>query len=192
MLTDLSNGMLSEAESNLADISKAFQFQIADAQSIQFDNESFDAVIALHMPYHIPKLDKALGEICRVLRYEGKLYASALGRDNMRELQDLVNRFIPEIDYGQSELLDSFGLENGRDKLERFFADVELRKYEDSLAIPEVQPVVDYVLSLDNRKSIQDSGGLANLIQALEDEIGREGFIHIRKDVGLFISRKSG
>ncbi len=55
-LSDFSSGMLQEAQQNLQEIrgmQRPFTFQQVDAQAIPFANESFDAVIANHMLYHV-------------------------------------------------------------------------------------------------------------------------------------------
>ncbi len=78
-LSDFSPGMLQEAQQNLANIGRHFTFQRIDAQSIPFEDESFDVIIANHMLYHVPDRVKAFSEIFRVLRPEGRLYAVTNG-----------------------------------------------------------------------------------------------------------------
>ena len=67
-LSDLSPGMLDAAWRNLVVTGRTFQFKEIDAQSIPFEDETFDAVIANHMLYHVPDRGKALAEIKRVLK----------------------------------------------------------------------------------------------------------------------------
>ena len=43
-------------------------FQQIDIQDINFPDETFDVIIANHMLYHIPDLQKALYEVKRVLK----------------------------------------------------------------------------------------------------------------------------
>lgn len=50
--------------------------QEGDAQSLRFAADSFDAVICLEVLEHLPDYRKALDEICRVLRQDGRLVAS--------------------------------------------------------------------------------------------------------------------
>lgn len=47
-----------------------------DAQAMQFPTKSFDAVVCLEVLEHLPDFRKALDEIARVLRPEGRLIAS--------------------------------------------------------------------------------------------------------------------
>ena len=184
MLTDFSPGMLEEARQNLSGAGRPFRFEAVDAQSIPFGDESFDVVIALHMLYHVPDRGKALSEIRQVLRPDGRFYASTGGQSHMRELWDLVSRLAPGVDRSRNEPAENFGLENGREQLERVFSDVELRRYEDSLVVPEAQPLVDYVLSTGSTEA-----DLSDFRQAVEEEIRLKGAVRITKDVGLFIAR---
>lgn len=70
-LSDFSPGMLEEARGNLSQSGHPFAFQVIDAQSIPIEDESFDAVIANHMLYHVPDRAVALAEVRRVLRPGG-------------------------------------------------------------------------------------------------------------------------
>lgn len=45
----------------------------ADAASLPFEDASFDALVSVHAIEHIPDLDSALGEMCRVVRPGGSL-----------------------------------------------------------------------------------------------------------------------
>src|SRR5215216_3134108 len=92
-LSDLSSGMLDAAWRNLVITGRAFQFKEIDAQSIPFEEETFDAVIANHMLYHVPDRPKAFAEIKRVLRPGGRFYAATNGENHLREIYELVEQF---------------------------------------------------------------------------------------------------
>ena len=47
--------------------------EVADVQDLPFPDASFDAVIANHMLFHVEDRPRALGEIVRVLRPDGRL-----------------------------------------------------------------------------------------------------------------------
>lgn len=85
-LSDLSSGMLDAAWRNLVVTGRAFQFKEIDAQSIPFEDETFDAVIANHMLYHVPDRPKAIAEIKRVLKHGGHLIATTVGENHMQEM----------------------------------------------------------------------------------------------------------
>ena len=71
-----------------------FTFEKIDAQSIPYRTDSFDAVIANHMLYHIPDLGKTLSEIRRVLKPEGHLYATTVGLNHMAELRACLETWV--------------------------------------------------------------------------------------------------
>src|SRR6266498_3249918 len=87
-LSDLSSGMLDAAWRNLAVTGSAFKFEEMDAQSIPYEAETFDAVIANHMLYHVPDRPKAIAEIKRVLKAGGRLLATTVGKNHMKEMMD--------------------------------------------------------------------------------------------------------
>ena len=53
VLSDLSKGMVDQTIANLADSGINFHFEVIDAQSIPFEDDSIDVVIASHMLYHL-------------------------------------------------------------------------------------------------------------------------------------------
>ena len=55
-----------------------------DIQEIPFENETFDVVIANHMLFHVPDLNKALLEVKRVLKGNGIFYSATDGNGGMR------------------------------------------------------------------------------------------------------------
>ena len=70
LLTDLSDGMLEEAQRQLGKHERVRYAQV-DAMDILCGDARFDAVIANMMLYHVPDIDRALAEIRRVLKPDG-------------------------------------------------------------------------------------------------------------------------
>ena len=196
-LTDLSPGMVEEAGSNLEGIGKHFTFQQADAMSLPFPHESFDAVLAMYMLYHVPDRDRGIAEMKRVLKQDGTLYVATLGEKHLYELYDLLHRFDPEaaarLPFGPPspdamEHRLGFVLETAGDEISRHFSHVELRRYEDALEVTEAGPLVDYILSSSG--SVFNDEQVARLTAFVQAELDRNGTIHIRKDNGLFVASK--
>ena len=185
-LSDFSSGMLQEAQQNLCDSQRRFEFEVVDAQSIPFEDESFDAVIAKHMLFDVLDRAQALSEMRRVLRPGGRFYASTIGRAHLRELYELLSRFDPHADpWGGHPPAESFLLENGLDQISLWFSRVTLRRYEDALVITEAGPLVAYVLSTA-AKSILVGDRLAEFTKFVEQELALHGAIHVTKDSGIF------
>jgi ubiquinone/menaquinone biosynthesis C-methylase UbiE len=187
ILTDMSGGMIRETRASLAKLGHSFNYAQADAQAIPFRDESFDAVIANHMLYHVPDIPRALDEIRRVLKPSGFCYAATMGLAHMRELDELSARFfsIPRTTDSASR----FGLESGEAFMRRAFSDVTLERYPDSLSVTEAAPLMDYFCSMRVRSRVSDEQ-IAALRQHLEAEIAAHGAIRITKDSGLFIARR--
>ena len=182
-LSDLSPGMLDAAWRNLVVTGRNFKFEQIDAQSIPYNDEAFDIVIANHMIYHIPDRAKALSEIKRVLKKGGHLIATTVGENHMKEITDWLRRIGRDHDF--SPFVFSFTLENGKEQLEEFFSRVTLSRYEDTLNITEIEPLIAYLRSAIRTSEVSEDE-LAKVKIDLENELKRNGKIFISKDSGLF------
>ncbi len=186
-LSDFSPGMLDAARANLGDAAERFDFREIDAQAIPLADDTLDAVIANHMLYHVPDRQQAFAEITRVLKPGGRLFAVTNSENNMRELAELIQRFLRTT---QSEAHWSsvgsrpFTLENSREQLAPWFSQVTLHEREDALLIPEAEPIVAYVRS-GARLAIAEEIE-AGFLRFVADEIATNGPIHISKGSGLF------
>lgn len=187
-LTDFSSGMLQETRARLGE--ERFTYQVADAQALPFADASFDAVIANHMLYHVPDLPRALGEMQRVLKPGGRLYASTFGRDDMRELDELIWKYWPALPWKGIAASAAFILENGADILAPFFSPITLHRYEDALEVTEAEPLAAYMLSgrIGSRLSSEQRQGVTALIQ---QDLAERETIHITKAAGLFEAQKA-
>ena len=183
-LSDLSAGMVQEAQNNLRGRRQDLGFVVADAESIPLDDASVEAVIANHMLYHVPDRRKAFSEIRRVLKPGGCLLAATNGRQHMRELEQLVQRVDPSTIWDAQAA--EFGLENGGEQLSRWFSRVTLDRYEDSLVVTEAKPLVAYVLST-GRPDLHGE----ELARVIQHEIDSSGAFKISKDAGLFKAWKT-
>lgn len=184
LLSDLSEGMLQLAQDNLKSHKHGFQFKIIDAQSIPFEDQAFDMVIASHMLYHVPDRAKALSEIRRVLKPSGRFYASTLCQGNMQELTDLVCRFDPQLAAWGKLPSDAFDLENGAAQLRKYFARVELRRYPDALEVTDAALLTDYILSGRIELPAERRPDLAEFVR--QEIQAHGGTLHISKEAGLF------
>ena len=182
-LSDLSSGMLDSAWRNLVVTGRAYNFKEIDAQSIPFADETFDAVIANHMLYHVPDKAKALTEIKRVLKTGGRFFATTVGDNHLKEITNWFRQI------HKSEVWDSFAnlftLENGLSQLQPVFPNVTLSRYEDSLHVTELEPLVAYFRSGIRAGELSDEE-FAKLQVDLEKELKEKGRIFITKDSGLF------
>ncbi len=194
-LTDLSPGMVAEAEAALAGSGHRFDFQPANIQALDFADDTFDVVVANHMLYHVPDLPQALAEVRRVLKPNGRLLAATNGDKHMAELATLVPDSLRQTVAslrmrGQGERL-AFRLENGRAILEPYFDTIALHLYEDSLWITEVEPLLAYAFSMIKPDEDLPETAVNQLREAWAAKIEVEGGIHISKHSGVFVASRS-
>ena len=195
-LTDASPGMMAETKRNLGD-PRRFVFRVADVQELPFEDGIFDAVVANHMLYHVPNRPRAFSEIAHVLREGGTLYATTNGMKHLRELVRMLHVLDPT--HSSESIatdLPGFSLENGAGQLAPWFAEVSLRRHEDSLVVTEVNPLVNFLLSTmaaqaasKRQPTDEFRGRVSELTEALERQLASHGAIRVTKDAGMFLAR---
>jgi len=189
-LTDFSEGMVEAAQQHLAEIGRAFTFKQADAQDLPFEADTFDAVIANHMLYHVPDRPRAFAEIRRVLKPGGQLYAATNGERHMIELWQLLEPCIPHCSARALEVLKGFLLENGAAQLAAAgFTGIVWRNRSDALEITEVEPVMAYIQSSNTLMDHAWTGAELGAVRAeVAARIAAEGAFHIGKVAGMFVA----
>ena len=116
----------------------------ADAEQLPYGEDEFDCVFAGWVLYHVPDLDRAIGECARVLKPGGRLVASSYFEDNMSELWGLIEGL------GPRDAL-SFSHTNGAELLGRHFGKVERRDVEATLTFPDTESIRTFVASTIDR-----------------------------------------
>lgn len=193
-LTDLSAGMLVDNKAHLGpQLAARFRYGEVDVQKLPYPADTFDAVIANYMLYHVPDLPKAVREIRRVLRPGGALIAMTNGEHHMQELGKFAEKAGLASDASTLGLMNTrlaFSLQNGAEILAPAFDHVQRLDFPTELCVTDVQPVLDYIASaLDDADEVMSgSAGLA-LARMLEVRLADQGVIRISKETGLFIAR---
>ena len=188
VLSDFSQGMVDSVREKFSPVSADIDFRQIDIQAIPYEDESFDAVIANHMLYHVPDLDAALSEVRRVLKPGGRFYAATNGNGGMSLfLHEALKCFDPETEAFSQRF--SFSLQNGEALLSRYFSSVGQIDYDDSLAVIQTRDLIEWI---DSSISISGySGAYADALYDYFEAIRvRDGAINIPKEVGLFICER--
>lgn len=188
VLTDLSPGMIAEAQAVLLSSGVNFRFQTADIEELPFGDGCFNVVVANHMLYHIENRTRALAEVVRVLQPHGRFVAATNGEHHMQELRQLWQTLLPELAELNLSMSLPFTLENGRSQLEPFFSKVQLVLYEDSLAVTEVAPLLAYLRSTTEARALLTGDRLQQAEEHVQQVIANQGAFHITKATGLFIA----
>ncbi len=109
--------------------------RVADVQELPFADASFDVVVAAWMLYHVPDLDRGLGEIVRVLRPGGALVAVTNAPGHLAEVLELAGLDGWEL---------AFDGANGQARLEAHFARVERREAYGTVTLADIEAVRSY------------------------------------------------
>lgn len=72
-VTDISPGMVAVCERNGRALGLQVHGKVADAESLPYDDDTFDLVVGHAVVHHLPDLDAAFGEVRRVLVPGGRL-----------------------------------------------------------------------------------------------------------------------
>lgn len=70
---ELSPGMLEIAQQRARDLGREFDLRVGDAHDLPFEDATFDSVVCTFSLCNIPDVDRAVGEMKRVLKPGGRL-----------------------------------------------------------------------------------------------------------------------
>jgi ubiquinone/menaquinone biosynthesis C-methylase UbiE len=191
VLTDISQGMVDSARESLKEHKDKFEFKVADACRIPFKDNAFQMIICNHMLYHVDNKEQVFSEISRVSSTEGFLYASTLSTKNWQELFNPVAEFKKDLKLDNNETIRSFNLENGKQLLSGYFADVKQYIYQNNLIIRNIEPLILYLASCYTPQQLDVLvENIADFRVYLKSIIDKTGEIKITNTNVLFKFRK--
>jgi SAM-dependent methyltransferase len=127
---------------------------VGDAQILPYADNSFDVVMANHMLYHVPDIDKAITEFRRVLKPDGALMIATNSQNTMPEMQVLMRRAIILLTRSNASQVqpptapsELFSLESGTRQLSRYFYGVVRHDFPSALVFSEIDPLMAYLES---------------------------------------------
>lgn len=179
ILTDLSPGMLDTARNNTRHLSA--DYAVCNAMALPYADASFDVVIANMMLYHVPDIDRALGEISRVLKPGGRFFAATFGEHGVPEA-------VLEMLALPCTAIHRFTLQNGRSQLAKHFCDIDMHTRPDALDVTHLPDLIAYLRSMAGMTVLADipDERLYSVFQARK----KNGVLSLPKEYGLFICRK--
>lgn len=181
ILSDFSEGMLETAKANLAGC-KRIDYKVINIEKIPYENNTFDVVIANMMLYHVPNLNKALTEVRRVLKDDGTFYSATYGEHGIIEYLSKI--LAP---YGVNNNINkNFTLQNGLRILSGFFKKVKMLEYNDSLAVTNIDDMIDYIYSLADMTEL--SRGSKEEIREILLQNMTDGILNVPKEYGMFVA----
>lgn len=142
---DISAGILADVERPVL---------VADAQALPFADNGADAVLALHMLYHVGDIEATIKELARVVRPGGRLIASTNSDTDKHELDQLWARAagdvlgIPE-GPARVSLSSRFSLEKASGYLGMAFRDIRVRELPGTIEITDPAPIAAHLASYE-------------------------------------------
>ncbi|AEF80765.1 transcriptional regulator [Leadbettera azotonutricia ZAS-9] len=190
-LTDYSRGMLETTKKTLSRIQCNFNYDVVNAENIKYTKNSFDAILANNMLYHIENRQKAISDIYDILKPNGIFIASIMGIDDLKEMHELLYKFLETKGnlFKFSEL--KFSLNNGLEQLKKVFNNAVLINHENALKINEIEPIINYYLSfneIQNNTKILPEEYIDEFKEYLKKEIDKE--MMVTKNDGIFVCTK--
>lgn len=181
ILSDFSDGMVATAKETVGNYDN-IEYKVLDIQQIPYEDDSFDVVIANMMLYHVPNIKKGLTEVRRVLKCGGAFYCATYGEHGIIEyLSKILSEYRVE-----DKINKNFTLQNGHEILSRTFSSVEKKEYIDSLAVTNIDNMVEYIYSLSGMTSLNNIPK-----QEIKDILIKnttDGILNVPKEYGMFIS----
>ena len=187
-LSDLSSGMIRDVRRALGKKDSRFSFRSFDCTHIPYESESFDLVIANHVLFYCEDIPAVCQEVRRVLLPGGRFMCSTYGSRHMQEVSRLVQDFDSRIVLSADRLYEKFGRENGIAILQQYFSHISWKSYEDSLLVPDADPLISYILSCHGNQN-QYILDRYKEFQSFVTRKTKEGF-PITKDAGAFLCEK--
>ena len=139
---DLSPGMLMAARGR----APGAALLVADATALPIPDAAADLTLAMHMLYHVPEPEHAVGELRRITRPGGRGIVSLNGEDHLRELRDVVAGALVSLGREPTSLLrERISLDQGEALLRSAFASVTRHDFAGQLRVPSPEPVAAYV-----------------------------------------------
>lgn len=194
IVSDISQKMLDESYYRLHHIPQIKSYDYADCFQLPYNDESFDVIIINHVLMYFENLEPALKEINRVLKKNGTMYCSTIAKDMMKERDEIIERFDPKISFDQEILYRRFGYENGKEKLDHYFCDIELFDRKETYEITDVDLFYQFILSGKGlspnleplyRKKLQ-------FYEYLKNYFHKHPVFYLTTHAGMFKARKRG
>lgn len=164
-LFDLSRGMVEAATRAVADLKRwsDVRAEVADAAALPLETGGADAVLAIHMLYHLSDPATGIREFARVLRPGGTVAVVLNPEGTMAELSSLIDVAFRRTPGKRHEPLTS---NQALPLLKSVFGSVELIRFDDQLTVTDPVDLLAYLLSLPIAEGEQAQEALAAAVSS--------------------------
>lgn len=194
---DQSPKMIEEANKKSQQKNLTIEWIIGDARKLPFSSNSCDWVVARHMLYHVPDLQKTIEGFKRIFKPTGGLITTTNSRNSLPRIMELCNKML--IEFGFPERISTaapFCIENAKEILSSTFNRVEEKVISNSLVFEQAEPIVNYITSMFPSLNIPDNTDLYTdmkhwLKVEAKNRLSRNGKVwRDPKDVGFYLCKK--
>jgi SAM-dependent methyltransferase len=169
----------------------------ADVAALPVRDGAVDAVLAVHMLYHVPDREAAARELRRVLRPGGVCIAVTNGARHTRSLRSLVERAAGKAAPGwrMDPVSGAFTAENGAAQLGVAFASVTCVRPDrmPPVVIRDAALAADYVASMDTHYQDRTARPWPDVVEDVREDvqavIDRDGAFITYGDLAAFVCR---
>jgi len=183
---DLSEGMAREAARYAPTV-------VGDVCALPIASDSIDRLLAPHMLYHAPDLDRGAAELRRVVKPGGVALVVTNSRRHVGHIVEQLSAATGTV--APVRFIDRFTLENGGELLARHFDEVEVSHHEGELVVPMAEPVIAYADSCRALYETQLPAGvtwdaaMARFAGLVDEEIAQQGAWRSVTHSGVFVCR---
>ena len=186
VLSDLSTGMVDEAVDRALATGRyaSVEGRVADAQSLPFDDGSFDTVVSTYALYHVSEPHRAVAELARLVSDDGVVGIMTNGPGHLRELE-AVETSVFGAAAGRYDVNARFGPDRAAAMLMEAFGVVGWERFDDELHVTDVDDLMAFVTSTPpaNEADSAQRGELRRLLV----EGFRDGVFVVSKHTGALI-----
>jgi SAM-dependent methyltransferase len=134
---------------------------VADIERLPFTDGAFGLVLANHVLYHLPDLDRGVRELARVTAAGGLCVATTNADDIAVPVIDLHHAVLDRLGVGHDPARrSSFSLSNGEERMRVGFRQVELRVYESRAVFDTPAELVEAYQTTGRYRSAAAADGL--------------------------------
>ena len=146
-LTDASDHMQKEAYKNVSarDHFQSVASDAADAAALPHPENNFDIAIMMHMMYHVTDPERAINEVARVLRPNGRIAITTNGITNLKSIYEIGCDVFRGTPYDPAAAI--FGPQDAIKILSDQFNDIQLHEFHDTYTVTDTEDIVHYLTS---------------------------------------------
>ncbi|HEY65425.1 MAG TPA: methyltransferase domain-containing protein [Caldilineae bacterium] len=192
---DFSWGMVREARRGAEERRLEVWVAQADAQALPLPDVCCDRVMANHMLYHVPDQLRALREMRRVLRPDGRVILATNAADTNERLARLHAEAAQSLGYRVTKAMSARFTLDDLPLVRKVFPNARVYVREDAFLFPDVDSALRYYASgmIDRIEELPADGShrprlLALMEERIREIIAREGIFRVPKSAGCFVA----